>query len=92
MWDEYAKNSEGICLVYNLREIFINLPKNLKFYPVRYVDDRKNQYDIKFTSHEYNNGDDPEPEHLKFLLSCLTKDKCLIVVKLSGDYFTTMLH
>lgn len=75
MWDEYAKNSEGICLVYNLREIFINLPKNLKFYPVRYVDDRKNQYDIKFTSHEYNNGDDPEPEHLKFLLSCLTKDK-----------------
>ena len=75
MWDEYAKNSEGICLVYNLREIFINLPKNLKFYPVRYVDDRKNQYDIKFTSHEYNNGDDSEPEHLKFLLSCLTKDK-----------------
>ena len=75
MWDEYAKNSEGICLVYNLREVFINLPENLKFYPVRYVDDRKNQYDIKFTSHEYNNDDDPEPEHLKFLLSCLTKDK-----------------
>ena len=47
----------------------------MKFYPVRYVDNRKNQYDIKFTSHEYNNGDDPEPEHLKFLLSCLTKDK-----------------
>lgn len=75
MWKKYADDSEGICLVYNLREIFINLSENLKFYPVRYVDDRKKQRDIWFTSQEYNNEDNSEPEHLKFLLSCLTKDK-----------------
>ena len=75
MWRKYANDSEGICLVYNLREIFINLPKDLKFYPVRYVDDRKEQYDIRFTSQEYNNKNDSEQEHLKFLLSCLTKNK-----------------
>lgn len=75
MWKKYADDSEGICLVYNLREIFINLSENLKFYPVRYVDDRKKQCDIWFTSQEYNNEDNSESEHLKFLLSCLTKDK-----------------
>lgn len=75
MWKKYVDDSEGICLVYNLREIFINLSENLKFYPVRYVDDRKKQRDIWFTSQEYNNEDNSEPEHLKFLLSCLTKDK-----------------
>ena len=75
MWEKYANDSEGICLMYNLREIFLNLPKELKFYPVRYVDVRKAQQDIYFTSNEYNNGNDSEPEHLKFLLSCLTKEK-----------------
>lgn len=75
MWEKYANDSEGICLMYNLREIFLNLPKELKFYPVRYVDVRKGQQDIYFTSNEYNNGNDSEPEHLKFLLSCLTKEK-----------------
>ena len=51
------------------------MSENLKFYPVRYVDDRKKQCDIWFTSQEYNNEDNSESEHLKFLLSCLTKDK-----------------
>lgn len=75
MWDEYASNSEGICLMYNLQEVFLTAGKELKFYPVRYVDNRRNQKDILFTSNEYNESDDYEPAHLKFLLSCLTKER-----------------
>lgn len=75
MWDEYASNSEGICLMYNLQEVFLTAGKELKFYPVRYVDNRRNQKDILFTSKEYNESDDYEPAHLKFLLSCLTKER-----------------
>lgn len=30
MWMEYVKDSEEICLLYNLKEIFINLPKDLE--------------------------------------------------------------
>lgn len=75
MWKEYASDAEGICLMYNLKEIVINLPNELKFYPVRYVENRKEQKDIFFNSNEYNNEDDTEPEHLKFMLSCLTKDR-----------------
>lgn len=75
MWDEYASNSEGICLMYNLQEVFLAAGNELKFYPVRYVDNRRNQKDIWFTSREYNERDDYELAHLKFLLSCLTKER-----------------
>lgn len=75
MWKNYALDSEGICLVYNLNDIFLSLPSELKFYPVRYVDNRKKQKDIWFTSKEYNFEDNSEPEYLKFLFSCLTKER-----------------
>lgn len=75
MWDKYASKSEGICLVYNLYEVLLAAGEELKFYPVRYVDNRRSQKDIWFTSKEYNESDDYEPAHLKFLLSCLTKER-----------------
>lgn len=75
MWKNYTLDSEGICLVYNLNDIFLSLPSELKFYPVRYVDNRKKQKDIWFTSKEYNFIDNSEPEYLKFLFSCLTKER-----------------
>ena len=31
MWTNYALDSEGICLVYNLNDIFLSLPSELKF-------------------------------------------------------------
>lgn len=40
-----------------------------------YVDNRKKQKDIWFTSKEYNFEDNSEPEYLKFLFSCLTKER-----------------
>lgn len=75
MWDEYASNSEGICLLYNLYDVLLAAGEELKFYPVRYVDNRRSQKDIWFTSKGYNESDDYEPAHLKFLLSCLTKER-----------------
>ena len=75
MWKNYALDSEGICLVYNLNDIFLSLPSELKYYPVRYVDNRKKQKDIWFTSKEYNFEDNSEPEYLKFLFSCLAKER-----------------
>ena len=75
MWEKYAQNAEGICLLYSLQELVINCSSDLKFYPVRYVDDRRNHKEIWFNSKEYNMEDDPEPEHLKFIVSCLTKEK-----------------
>ena len=38
MWKNYAEDSEGICLVYNLRQLLLKKPDKLIIYPVRYVD------------------------------------------------------
>lgn len=76
MWEKYAHGGEGICLVYNLLDIIINIPEGMRLYPVRYVDDRKEIEDIRFGVDEY--GNDPNGyinEEFKYLLSCFTKDK-----------------
>ena len=39
------------------------------------VDNRKKQKNIWFTSKEYNFEDNSEPEYLKFLFYCLTKER-----------------
>ena len=76
MWKNYAEDSEGICLVYNLRQLLLKKPDKLIIYPVRYVDDRKKCKDIIFNASDYGMGDECyENEHRKYILSCVTKDK-----------------
>lgn len=53
MWNNYAYNGEGICLVYDLLEVMTKKPDGLKLYPVRYVEDRKSTEDIWFGVEEY---------------------------------------
>lgn len=76
MWEKYAYNGEGICLVYDLLDVMTSKPEEMRLYPVRYVEDRKSSEDIWFGVEEY--GDAPDgykKEELKYLLSCFTKDK-----------------
>ena len=78
MWKNYAKNFEGICLIYNLREVILSFKEEFgyRIFPVRYVDDREKQEDIRFGVNEYGKSDDCyENETKKYILSCLTKDK-----------------
>ena len=75
MWEEYAHNSEGICLVYDIYDIIL-LRNEIKVYPVRYVENRRQCKDIKFGIAEYGDSADCfENERLKFILSCLTKNR-----------------
>lgn len=76
MWTNYAQDSEGICIVYNLKELFLNLAEGLKLFPVRYVDNRRKQSDIRFGITDYGKEESCyDNEHYKYVLSCLTKDK-----------------
>lgn len=75
MWEIYAQNYEGICYEYDLDSIILGI-KNLRFFPVRYVEDRKNTKDIRFDSSDYNDTADAYQRAInKYMLSCLTKNK-----------------
>lgn len=76
MWREYANNGEGICLVYDLLDIILNIPHDMKLYPVRYVDDRRACKDIWIGVEEFGEESDSFiGGELKYLLSCFTKEK-----------------
>ncbi len=73
MWKKYAHNYEGICIRYNIKDIMMSHSKELRFFPVRYVNDRKHQKDILFDSKDYFD-ENPDNERQKYLLSCFTKE------------------
>ena len=76
MWQNYAGNSEGICLVYNLIEIILFAKSRFKIFPVRYVDNRELVEDIRFGVSDYGKFDECyENERRKYILSRLTKNK-----------------
>lgn len=76
MWDNYANNSKGICIEYDLIELLDSVRKNnWSYMPIRYVKDRNNQKDIYLTSKEFNMDKDTVDEAiLKYKLSCMTKN------------------
>lgn len=79
MWNEYASNSEGICLEYDLQHVLEEIKKNedLELCPVRYVENRKITKDIMFDSMDYFSEelDAIERTRYKYYLSCMTKDR-----------------
>lgn len=79
MWNEYASNSEGVCLEYDLEEVLKEIEKHedLELCPVRYVEDRKKTKDIMFDSTDYfsEEADSIECLRYKYYLSCMTKDR-----------------
>lgn len=76
MWEKYAQNDEGVCFEYDMNSIVLNIKQNLRFFPIRYVDDRSNTQDICFDSSDYNDTDGAYQQAAKkYMLSCLTKNK-----------------
>lgn len=76
MWKHYAQNSEGICFEYEMDNIIMGIKHPLRFFPIRYVDNRSETKDIKFNSHDFNDIDvSYENAANKYMISCLTKDK-----------------
>lgn len=75
MWKEYAMNSEGICLEYDIDLVFSKASEmKCVFGPVRYVEKRKELKDIQFNWEDYM--DDSEENMIsKYYLSCMTKEK-----------------
>lgn len=76
MWTEYAQNGEGFCALYDTNQIIVESQKlGYFFYPVRYVESRKDCQDIVFSANEYGDGDQAYDSYKrKAYLSCLTKD------------------
>ena len=76
MWKHYAQNSEGICFEYEMDSIIMGIKTPLRFFPVRYVENRSETKDIKFNSDDFKDTSiNCEKAAKKYLLSCLTKDK-----------------
>lgn len=76
MWEHYAQNSEGICFEYEMDNIVMGIKHPLRFFPIRYVDNRSETKDIKFNSDDFKDTSiNCEKAANKYMLSCLTKDK-----------------
>lgn len=76
MWKHYAQNSEGICFEYEMDSIIMGIKTPLRFFPVRYVENRSETKDIKLNSDDFKDTIiNCEKAAKKYLLSCLTKDK-----------------
>lgn len=76
MWEQYAANSKGICLEYDFTEVLMAISElNIRFFPVRYVDDRTKVKDIQFGAMEYADDAPDELMAKKYILSCMTKNK-----------------
>ncbi len=54
MWEHYAQNSEDICFEYEMDSIIMGVKHPLRFFPVRYVDNRNETKDIQFNSYDFN--------------------------------------
>lgn len=75
MWKEYAVDSEGICLEYDIAPVFFKASEmQCAFGPVRYVTKRKELKDIQFNLDDYMD-DSQERMINKYYLSCMTKEK-----------------
>lgn len=75
MWEQYASHSEGMCLVYCMKDILDKVKQNklFDFMPIRYVDNRDSCKDMQL-NHNDLLGDNDKAD-LKYALSCNTKDK-----------------
>ena len=76
MWRNYAENYTGICLEYDVGDVLKAIRKeDLRFFPIRYVDDRNKVRDIQFGPNEYAEEVSEKRMRDKYILSCLTKNK-----------------
>lgn len=76
MWEQYAQNSEGICFEYEMDSIVMGIKTPLRFFPVRYVENRSETKDIKFNSDDFKDtSSNCEKAAKKYMLSCLTKNR-----------------
>ena len=76
MWEQYTCNSEGICLEYEFEDVLKAIADlNIRFFPVRYVEDRTKTKDIQFGATEYAEDAPDELMARKYILSCMTKNK-----------------
>lgn len=76
MWENYALKSQGICLEYNFEEVLLAIDKlKIRFFPIRYVDNRKQLKDIQFGPIEYEMDPSDELMARKYILSCMTKER-----------------
>ena len=76
MWNNYAKEKQGICLEYDMLDVLEAIKKeNLKLIPVWYVDNRLKEKRIIFGSKEYREDYSDLLMLRKYILSCVTKNK-----------------
>ena len=76
MWENYAFKSQGICLEYNFEEVLLAIDKlKIRFFPIRYINDRKQVKDIQFGPNEYEMDESDELMARKYILSCMTKER-----------------
>ena len=76
MWKKYAVNCTGVCLEYDVEDVFEAIRKeHLHLFPIWYVDDRKKVKDIQFGPDDYAEEAPDEKMMRKYILSCLTKNK-----------------
>lgn len=76
MWNQYAAEAQGVCLEYEFGDVLKAIDNlNIRFFPVRYVDDRTKVKDIQFGKAEYADDESYELMSKKYILSCMTKNK-----------------
>lgn len=73
MWEQYANDSRGICLVYSFYDVLESIKQiqGMSIMPVRYVDDRNKCKDICL-NHKDLLEDESES---KYQLTCTTKER-----------------
>lgn len=79
MWEQYANDSRGICLVYSFYDVLESIKQiqGMSIMPVRYVDDRNKCKDICL-NHKDLLEDESES---KYQLTCTTKERSNYIYK-----------
>lgn len=73
MWEQYANNSRGICLVYSFYDVLETIKhiQGMSIMPVRYVEDRDKCKDICLNHKDLLEDEDES----KYQLTCTTKER-----------------
>lgn len=79
MWSDYADLHRGICLEYDVKKVLDKVKETggeMRFMPVRYIEDRDTSSDMALNHRDLLNMNDDAAE-AKYRLACMTKEKLL---------------